>query len=654
MTRDTRIQIIAALILVGCLVASTGLTTALSGLAGRSKLVYTDTAEEGQTWEVSAGIAMGAFRGIFVNWLWMRANEMKEDGKYYEAIELSRAITRLQPRFPRVWVFHAWNLAYNISVATQTADERWNWVMAGIRLLRDEAIPANPNDLLLHKELGWIYSHKIGGWTDDANQYYKRRHAAEWTVVLGPPPAREPADRDRDYAIKKYADWLQTFADAPTTLEEMARVEPTTTQLVERLVAINVKPDLSLLDRYETYTHLIKGYGGAAAKRNPGPFLGPVAALIEDPAYAKAWPVLLRYVRRQVLTDRYRMEPDRMIRYTHRFGPIDWRTPAAHALYWSSRGVETSQSRRYEGNKRDFDFINSDRVTVQAIQDLFRYGDLYFDFAAFRLSQSSTAMLFAVPNPAFVQSYGDILDDAASRSWVDNPYDRGYRPMAAGYENFLRDAVCFFFARGDRRSAEQWYQRLRTWEGININDPLRRVELSAPLDDFVSRELLDRIGTPNVAVAQVNGALLGAYTAGLLAGDMDIFAAQFEYASRFHKAFFEKQFRTTNVDRGSARMEMMPSDFREAAGVVFAQFVMSLTPEAAENVYDRASNDLRLYAYGVLEARFRQEMEAIAKAEGTRPFEAVFPPPPGLEAFRADQQRKLDAAKAREQGAELK
>lgn len=114
---------------------------------------------------------MGAFRGIFVNWLWFRANEMKEKGQYYEAMELARAITTLQPRFPQVWVFHVWNMAYNISVATNTPEERWQWVNAGVRLLRKDGIRANPNDMLLHKELAWIFLHKIVGITDDANQY---------------------------------------------------------------------------------------------------------------------------------------------------------------------------------------------------------------------------------------------------------------------------------------------------------------------------------------------------------------------------------------------------------------------------------------------------------------------------------------------------
>ena len=33
------------------------------------------------------------FRGVFVNWLWMRANELKEAGRYHESVELASAIT---------------------------------------------------------------------------------------------------------------------------------------------------------------------------------------------------------------------------------------------------------------------------------------------------------------------------------------------------------------------------------------------------------------------------------------------------------------------------------------------------------------------------------------------------------------------------------
>ena len=136
MSRDRLTQLIALVIMATLLFASGGIGLMLTASAGRHKLVYTDVAEKGQPPQVALGIAMGAFRGVFVNFLWIRANHLKEEGKYHEAIELARAITKLQPRFPRVWVFHAWNMAYNISVTTQTPEERWNWVSAGINILR--------------------------------------------------------------------------------------------------------------------------------------------------------------------------------------------------------------------------------------------------------------------------------------------------------------------------------------------------------------------------------------------------------------------------------------------------------------------------------------------------------------------------------------
>jgi len=163
------VQIICAALVLLAVFGSGIVATQVSAEAGRAQLTYTDNATEGDPPEVAAGIAMGAFRGLFVNYLWMRADRLKQEGKFHEAYELSTAITRLQPRFPRVWSFHAWNMAYNISVATSTTEERWQWVKAGIELLREEGIPKNPNDVQLHRELAWIFNHKVQGFMDDAN-----------------------------------------------------------------------------------------------------------------------------------------------------------------------------------------------------------------------------------------------------------------------------------------------------------------------------------------------------------------------------------------------------------------------------------------------------------------------------------------------------
>ena len=197
MNRDRVIQIIAALVALAAMAASTALTPHIAAEAGRAQLAYTAEAAEGDPPEVALGVAMGAFKGLFVNILWMRAQSLKQEGKFYDAIEVARTITKLTPRFPRVWSFHGWNLAYNISVATQTPEERWQWVQSGIRLLRSEGIPKNPNAMILYKELAWIFVHKIQGFTDDANQYYKRQVARDWTFVMGPPPEDpQPGDPD--------------------------------------------------------------------------------------------------------------------------------------------------------------------------------------------------------------------------------------------------------------------------------------------------------------------------------------------------------------------------------------------------------------------------------------------------------------------------
>ena len=72
--------------------------------------------------------ALGTFRGLAVDILWARADHLQSEGEFFEAQTLSQWITALQPRFQRVWGFHAWNLSYNIAAATQSPTERWGWV----------------------------------------------------------------------------------------------------------------------------------------------------------------------------------------------------------------------------------------------------------------------------------------------------------------------------------------------------------------------------------------------------------------------------------------------------------------------------------------------------------------------------------------------
>lgn len=640
MSRDLRVQLIAGVLMIAALLFSGAMATRVAASSGQYKLTAMDSAEEGDPPQVGLGIAMGAFRGLFVNMLWMRANDLKEEGKYYEAMELARAITRLQPRFSQVWVFHAWNMSYNISVTTQTEEERWQWVNAGIRLLRNEGVVYNPNDMLIHKELAWIFLHKIGGYTDDSNGYYKRMLAEEWTEVLGHPPAPTPEIiRSRDAAIDAYVAWLREIADAPDTLQAAIRAEPSIQTLLDRMDAAGARPERRRTLAFIASHDAIKGSGNEALFRS-GMSERELAvyAIADDPELAAAWKALLAHFRKRTLIDDYNMEPERMIRYTVKYGPIDWRLPAAHALYWAARGVEQGIDRVSAANEKDFDFTNTDRMVIQAVQELYRAGELYYGFLDFK--RGDYAFWDAIPNLHYFESYGAILGELASR----NPFEgselgsRAYGFYQAGYENFLKDGVRFYYRRGQRAEAEEILRLYRTWpfRGLNQTSDQRAREERMTLDDWITTQYADqRWSSPYVAQSEIGGSLQGAFAA-LLVGDQEMFNAQFQYAAMFHAKYFETQaVRDTAAAQEYWRVAQVEPDFRFLVGSAFARFMNMVEFEYAERVYRMAPNDLKQFAYDFLQNRYRQSLDQAATDLGTPDFNTRFPEPQRMDEFRA-------------------
>lgn len=624
-------RLLSILLIALSLAGSMVLVPAVAASAGRHKITQTERAEDSDPPEVSLGIAMGAFRGLFVNMLWMRANDMKEQGLFHEAIELANTITKLQPRFPRVWVFHAWNLAYNISVETQTPAERYQWVLSGVRLLRDEAIPANPNDLMLHKELSWILLHKIGGYTDDANRYYKREWAAEWTVAVGAPPRIDPEARDRGSVIEQYANWLQPIADAPATLDRLIEQKPSVRGLLDELSSrVGERPDIDLLRRWTRHHLLSSSPSRAIAEREFGEKSTAFQELFDDPGYADEWAVLIPFVRRQVIVSEYHMDPARMIRYTRKFGPMDWRHHGSHAVYWAAQGVERSLTRFDASNRVNFDFVNTDRMVMQAIQSLYRSGDIYFNYLTYL--DGGRGYFQGMPNPYFVESYGDLYQEIVERAGIYEDASRPRTTYRTGYENFLADAVAFFYRRGEMQRAEMWYERLRTWEGQNV-DHAELGSVDGTLEEFVESTLYDRFTSPHVAGSQVMGSLQGSYQA-LINGDTDLFRGQFDFARKAHAFFMNNQFRKVIASEGAgARMEWMDSDFQYVAGGVFAGTLDNLAFDEAALAYSYAPDSLKRYAYDILAERFADALTVETVGEGET-FADKFPEPPGMAAFR--------------------
>ena len=170
----------------GLLFGSSRLQTALNQDRDTLGLTRTAALNNAPPMLAFTTVALGGFRGLISNLLWIRANDLQQDDKFFEAAQLADWITKLEPTYASVWVFLGWNMAYNISVKFKDFPDRWRWVEHGIELLRDEGLRYNPNSVDIHRELAWLFQHKVGANLDDANMYYKREWAGEMAPFFGP------------------------------------------------------------------------------------------------------------------------------------------------------------------------------------------------------------------------------------------------------------------------------------------------------------------------------------------------------------------------------------------------------------------------------------------------------------------------------------
>jgi len=126
--------LLAALLLVG----ASGLQRSLNRMRAELGLTRVEPLENAPPLLVFTTVVLGGFRGLIANALWVRLMDLQDQGKYFEMVQLSDWITKLEPHIPTVWVVAAWNMSYNISVKFSDPPDRWRWVQKGIELLRDE------------------------------------------------------------------------------------------------------------------------------------------------------------------------------------------------------------------------------------------------------------------------------------------------------------------------------------------------------------------------------------------------------------------------------------------------------------------------------------------------------------------------------------
>lgn len=637
-------RLIQALCLVVALLCAVGAGAVLPRLLERSEeagLRYVDASVENAPPWVAVGTAIGALRGLVVDVLWIKVYWRKQQGLFYEVMNDAELITKLQPRFAGVWAFHAHNMAYNISVATHTLEERWQWVEAGIRLLRNEGLRHNPNDLTLHKELAFFFAHKIEGYSDDAHLYYKNRLASEWHFLLGAPPD----------AIEDRLAWIEEIADAPESLDEAEARTPGVKALIERIDA-----EIAILDpdgRFEASAEFLRNYGiwqavtrdsdaaqltGMYDEYLTRPIFAAYDNVARDPELVEQWRTLVAYVRKRVLLDEYNMDPRFMARLTRELGPIDWRHGQAHALYWSRLGALRG-SVRVADSDDVYKMLNNDRIFLQSLQGLSRWGRITFD-------PFSSEPPIRFPEPRFIDTIDGLFDEY---------YAKYYETRGAGgdtfigfLQNFMSSAVREAYRSGEHDRAQALLGRLNDRFGTGRPDAMGDTEYALPLDVFVRNEIRENYAfQPHLAPSEAVASMRYAFRVGVGQGREDVYRKAVIFVNQVITIFKENEYYDFENKFGMERMAALMKDFPTLQEGVFVQLMVdpSLRLQERATIWSRVDRVvsevdpvngpmLRALAWDRIGPSLNQQL---ARHElGQRfAFEELFPPPPGLARARA-------------------
>lgn len=106
-------------------------------------------------------LVLGGFRGILAPILWQRAEDNKNERKWMELDSTYNIIGKLQPYFVTVYIFNAWNQAYNLSAQWHNIDEKYKWVLDGLGHLY-EGEEFNPGNRDIEVEQAQMYFLKLG------------------------------------------------------------------------------------------------------------------------------------------------------------------------------------------------------------------------------------------------------------------------------------------------------------------------------------------------------------------------------------------------------------------------------------------------------------------------------------------------------------
>lgn len=581
-------------------------------------------------------IIPGAARAFMVNYYWIRLENQKDEGRYYEAWQLANWICRLQPRFEGVWSFQAWNMAYNISIGTHTPRERWQWVSNGFRLLRDDAIPRNPRSILLYRELAWTFFHKMGGTSDSMHMVYKQRWASKMQMLLGAPTARTTDDLieafrqiteaplSKDTRIQgrdeiQAHDVAKLLADPQVAAYVKELSKPKYGIALHKSMLIGGKE--GIIDVLEAYRRYSRDDAVEVVRQLP-PNLKTLAdenrsEIINAPEHASARGKILAFLRAQILWNQYRMDPDHMLAMMEEYGPLDWRTIWPHAMYWSTYGFKVCENLSFE----QLDPLNIGRIQLNCLKDLTWFGRMTYvenpeDLENPDISFFTDLRFIERTEAEFQRIIKAVMEDR-NETYEDNA-------LRSGHVNYLIQAIQTLYAGYQRKEAQRIFNHLLEEYGY-------KSRWGDKLEDFVIGRL-NKDGRPlkSLALNQVASSLQAAYVF-LLYGETDAYRNSVKYAARVHYIY------STGPPIPLEHLALRPL-IQYHTGVLAELLIRprklgyNISLEDRSRLYRMLPVEAQLYIYDIITPWLSRQCDL---ASPKLDFARAFPEPPGIEGYRS-------------------
>ena len=267
--------------------------------------------------------------------MWWRAIEQQDRGEYFDAQLLTKWITKIQPTSASVWAYLGWNMSYNIAHDFADPDDRWQWIIRAIRLLRDEGLKYNPDNRIIRQELARIFYDRIGGKLDPEAEHFKN----QWAFLM----MRYFDDGDHDV--------LERLQGGAASIDVLRLREGV---IAYQEAAMKLGTDVLDFNAFPPQRGWID---------------------VDMPEQLKADAALEIYYcyKRMAIENELKLDIDRLVYIDDQYGPFDWRLHQAYTVYWAA---EEDFDNFMKGDKGG---VNYGRIVRQSMINSFCEGRLFYN-----------------------------------------------------------------------------------------------------------------------------------------------------------------------------------------------------------------------------------------------------------------------------------